>query len=112
MPLQKWSDDIWVCQLSSEPAFSEDVDTLLSRYEASGAPPHVVLDLSEAEVLNSSNLSQMLRVRKLVSDAGRRVKISGPSNAVWTLFLTMGLDQVFDFAQDTATALAELQLGA
>ncbi|MEO1236767.1 MAG: STAS domain-containing protein [Planctomycetota bacterium] len=112
MPLQKWSEQIWVSQMSGEPAFSEDIEVLVGQYQSAETPPHVVFDLSGIEVLNSSNLSQMLKVRKLATDAGRQVRIAAPTNAVWTVFLTTGLDQVFSFSQDTTTALAQLQLGA
>lgn len=111
MPLQKWSDQIWLCQMSPEPSFSEEIDSFLSQFAAADPPPHLVIDLSGVEVLNSSNLSQMLKARKTVADRGGRVRVAGPSNAVWSLFLTTGLDKVFDFSQDTSMALAELQLG-
>ncbi|MEM7624644.1 MAG: STAS domain-containing protein [Planctomycetota bacterium] len=110
MPLQKWSDQIWLCQMSPEPTFSEEIDTLVGQFGKAEPKPHVVIDLSGLDVLNSSNLSQMLRVRKLVTDAGSKLRIAGPTNAVWSLFLTTGLDKVFDFAQDTMMALAELQI--
>lgn len=111
MPLQKWSDQIWVCQMSQEPAFSEDMDVLKTQYAAAEQPPHVVVDLSGVGVLNSSNISQMLQIKKLATDCGRSVRLAGPSTAVWSVFLTAGLDKVFAFSQDTSMALAELQLG-
>ena len=111
MPLQKWSEQIWVAQMSPEPAFSEELETLSAQYDGADESPHLVLDLSGVHMLNSSNLSHMLRVRKQATDQGQRVKIAGPSNAIWSVFLTMGLDKVFEFSQDTTTALAELQLG-
>jgi len=111
MPLQKWSEEIWISQLSPEPAFSEEMDVLALQYAGAEEPPHLVLDLSEVEVLNSSNLSQMLRLRKIVSGCSRRVRVAGPSDAVRSLLRTTGLDKVFELSQDTATALAELQLG-
>lgn len=111
MPLQKWSEQIWVCQTSQEPAFSEDIELLKSQYAVAEQPPHVVIDLSGVDMLNSSNISQMLMVRKLATESGRRVRLAGPNNAVWSVFLTAGLDKVFDFSQDTSIALTELQLG-
>ncbi|MEM6459924.1 MAG: STAS domain-containing protein [Planctomycetota bacterium] len=111
MPLQKWSDEIWVSQLADDPAFSEDFETLIPRYTKAEPRPHLVIDLSGVRILNSSNLSQILRVRKLAADAGRGLRIAGPNDAVWSVFLTTGLDKVFGFSEDTTTALAQLQLG-
>ncbi|MEM6855027.1 MAG: STAS domain-containing protein [Planctomycetota bacterium] len=111
MPLQKWSDQIWVSQMSEAPSFSEDIEVLKNQYAAAEEPPHVVIDLSQVAVLNSSNISQLLEIQKTASGHDRRVRVAGPNNAVWSVFLTASLDKVFEFSQDTATALAELQLG-
>ncbi|MEM9420467.1 MAG: STAS domain-containing protein [Planctomycetota bacterium] len=110
MPLQKWSDQIWVSQMSQEPSFSEEIEVLKTQYAAAEKPPHVVIDLSQVPVLNSSNISQMLEIRKLAADQGRKVRIAGPTDAVWSVFLTASLDKVFEFSQDTSIALAELQI--
>lgn len=110
MPLQKWSDQIWLCQMSPEPSFSEEIDTLIQQFKKADDKPHVVIDLSGLAGLNSSNLSQILRARKAINDGGRKMRVSGPTDAVWSLFLTTGLDKVFQFAPDTMVALAELQI--
>lgn len=111
MPLQKWSEDIWVCKMADEPAFSDDMEVLVSQYPGATPSPHVVIDLAGVDVLNSTNISQMLNARKLTADAGKKLRLAGPGNAVWSVFLTAGLDKVFAFSQDTSIALAELQLG-
>jgi anti-anti-sigma regulatory factor len=53
----------------------------------------------------------MLRLRKLVHDSGGRLRVAGPSDAVWGVLLTTGLDKVFAFDPDPATALAHVQIG-
>lgn len=110
MPVQKWSDGIWVAQLSSDPGFTEDLDDLRNRVPATEPVPDLVLDLSAVEYLNSSNLSHLLRLRKTVLDAGTRMRVVAPNNRVWALFLSTGLDKVFDFNEDTTMALADLQI--
>ena len=111
MPLQKWSEHIWLSQPSDGHAFSDEMDVLLSQYSAAELSPHMVVDLSGMTRLNSTHIAQLLRLRKLVVDRERKMRIAGPNNAVWTVFLTAGLDQVFEFSTDTTVALAELQLG-
>lgn len=110
MPLQKWSDQIWVSQMSPEPSFSDEIEALSSQFAKAQEKPHVVIDLAGVSALNSSNLAQLLNIRKQVNAEERRLRIAGPSNSVWSLFLTTGLDKVFEFSSDTATALAELQM--
>ncbi len=110
MPLQKWSDDIWLVKLYNEPSFSDELETLFSQYSSNELPPHVVIDLAGVDTVNSSNLSQLLRLRKMTADRGRQLKIATPSDAVWSVFLSTSLDNVFAFSSDTMTALAQLQL--
>ena len=110
MPIQEWSDQIWVVRLLDEPAFSDELRPLIDRMLAPDACPALIIDLSEVSQINSSNLSQLLRLRKAVADRDTELKIAGPTNAVWSVFMMTGLDKVFHFTSDTSTALAELQL--
>ena len=110
MPLQKWSDKIWIVSLAGDPAFSDDMELLLGQLQSAEPAPDVVLDLSSVDHLNSSNLSQMLRIRKMLMTGASRMRVVGPQDSVWAVFLTTGLDKVFDFKADTSTALADLQI--
>ena len=110
MPVQKWSDRIWVAKLADAPGFAEDVDYLIEHAPVSDPGPDLVLDFAHVTHLNSSNLSHLLRLRKQAVDQQLRLRLAGPSDAVWALFLSTGLDKVFHFTADTSTALAELQL--
>ena len=110
MPIQKWSDRIWIVRLTDEPMLSEDL--ISARDEADGADPvpHIAVDFSAVSRVNSSNLSQLLRLRKLAIDRGTRLKLAVITDTVWIVFLTTGLDKVFEFAEDLPTALAALQI--
>lgn len=110
MPMQRWSDRIWIAQLARDPSFSDDVDALLHRARAASPMPHIVIDLSGVEHMNSTNLSQLLRLRKAMIEGGAKLCLSAPPDHVWALFLATGLDKVFEFTTDTSTALAQLQL--
>lgn len=110
MPVQKWSDRIWVVQLGDDPGFTEDLDYLMEKALGSETLPDVVLDMSGIEHINSSNLSHLLRLRKLMVEGDARLRLAGPPDRVWALFLSTGLDKVFDFRTDTTTALADLQV--
>lgn len=110
MPTERWSDQIWIVRLQNEPAFSDELHPLLQRMGRDDAPPGVILDFSEVTSINSSNLSQLLKLRKSAADHKIDVRFTSPTNAVWSVFLMTGLDKVFPFAQDTSTALAELKM--
>ena len=109
MAIQNWSDDILMGELAEEPVFSEDV-TALSDMLAQRRQD-VVLNFKGVDFLNSSNIARLLKLRKLVLGAGRRLILCGINNQVWGVFLVTGLDKIFEYTNDTATALAMLQLG-
>lgn len=110
MPIQEWSSGIWLVQLCDDPNFAEELDTLHDRLRRTDDMPHVVVDLANVQHLNSSNLSQLLRLRKSAVDGEAELRIASPCDAVWAVFMATGLDKVFEFTTDTTTALAELQI--
>lgn len=112
MPIE-WSEDIVICDLTDEPELSEELQDLTVRLQdkaANGGIPNLVLNLSGISYLNSSNLAQFLRLRKLLIEQGGRLKLSSVADPVWSIMLLTGLDKVFQFAPDKATAIASLQL--
>ncbi len=111
MPIQQWSEEIWILSPGDDPAFSDEVDGARSSVMHHEPPPSVIVDLNGTHHLNSSNLSQLLRLRKACVDRGTHLRIAAPNDACWSLFLTTGLDKVFTFSRDTTTALAEMQIG-
>lgn len=109
---QEWSEDIVVSRLSDEPALSDELSAALSQVEGGRRPPHMVLDFSGVSYLNSSNLAQLLSLRKKLGEHGRQLKLAGLQDEVWSIMLVTGLDKIFRFAPDTMTALAGLQIEA
>jgi anti-anti-sigma factor len=109
MALQNWSDDIMVAELAEEPSFTEDLTALMAQME--DEPRHVVLNFSAVDFLNSSNIARLLKLRKTLLSADRRLVLCAINTQVWGVFLVTGLDKVFEVTDDTATALASLQLG-
>jgi len=114
MPLNTWSDNITIAELSDEPMFSEDMDGLLQRLEeavkSEESIPNVVVDLKSVATVNSSNLGALLKLRTMLGQNDRRLLICSVTDGVWTALLATGLDRVFAFSEDVTTALATLQM--
>jgi anti-anti-sigma factor len=110
MPIQHWSDGIWVAQLGNEPALSEDLSALKQEAEVLADVPDLVLDFAAVDQINSSNLSQLLRLRKLAVDRDSRLMLTNLADSLWAVFLTTGLDKIFHVAPTLPTALASLQM--
>jgi anti-anti-sigma factor len=111
MAIEQWSENIWLIQLDNEPALSEDLIQLKDKVRRADETPFLVIDFGSVTHINSSNLSQLLRVRKEVVARDGKIKITGLSDSIWAVFLTTALDKIFDFAADLPTALAGLQIG-
>ncbi|UCD74266.1 MAG: STAS domain-containing protein [Phycisphaerales bacterium] len=111
MPLNQWSETILIAELNDEPAFSDDMDSLGRRLgEISGPLPDVIVDLKAVTYLNSSNIAQLLSLRKQLSVGDARLRICALSDAVWSVLATTGLDKMFQFTDDVSTSLASLQM--
>jgi len=109
MGIQKWSDDITVLELSDDPQFAEEVNTVLEDLDAQ--PVDLVLNFAGVSFINSSNVALMLRMRKKMMTLERRLVLSDITPQVWSVFSVTGLDRIFEFTKDVSTALASVQLG-
>lgn len=110
MPIQRWSEHIWVVSLADEPELSDELHGLLEKLQQMPALPSIVLDLSGVQYVNSSNLSQMLRIRKVCVEHDASLRMVASHQHVWATIITTGLDKVFEFAEDVPNALASLQI--
>ena len=68
------------------------------------------ISTSVSPIINSSNIAQLLRLRKILGEGDRQLRICGVSDEVWSVLMVTGLDKVFHFAPDTMTALASIQI--
>lgn len=107
-----WSDNIVICDLTDEPDLSEELSDLYNRLteRSSDSVPYVVLNLAGVSYLNSSNIAQILRIRRRLIEAQRSMKLCSVADGVWSIMLLTGLDKVFEFVPDKSTAIASLQL--
>jgi anti-anti-sigma factor len=107
MPVEKWSDTTVLAHLGDDPQFSEDVECAMGL-----CPPCVsaVLDFSAVHYVNSSNIADLLRFRRLMQDRNGKLILCRVGKTIWSTFLVTGLDKVFQFSDDVMTALATIQL--
>lgn len=108
MAIQNWSDNIIVVELNEDPQFSDELNALIDALDKK--PNHVVLNFAAIGFVNSSNVAKLLRLRKQTLAHHRRLVLSGVNHQVWGVFLVTGLDKIFEFTNDMATALATLQM--
>ena len=111
MAVQQWSESVVLGEMGDDPQFTDDLSAIV---ELCTRDPRqdVLLSLSGVNYLNSSNIAQLLKLRKLVTVTNqRRLKLAGVNTQVWGVFLVTGLDRIFDFADDVPSGVASLQMG-
>ncbi len=111
MSIESWSENILVVELQDDPAFADDVTTVIDQLDTR-TDVDVVLNFAAVNYINSSNLAKLLKLRKQVVNNKRRLILCGIDTSVWGLFLVTGLDKVFEFADDVSNGLAAVQLAA
>ncbi len=109
MSIERWSDDISMVELQDDPAFTDDVTALIEQSE-NNKLGHVVLNFSAVGYVNSSNIAKLLKLRRQLLERKRRLVLCSIDTSVWGMFLVTGLDKVFEFADNLATALTSVQL--
>jgi anti-anti-sigma factor len=81
------------------PSVSQFVDTLLEQFD--GEP--VVVDLSEVDTIDSTNLGEIARIAALLEErGGQRATIVSPQVGVNRVLHSMALDEVFDVSEEAS----------
>ena len=108
MTIQNWSDEIIVAEMADDPQFTDEMAAL---GETLGQKPaNVVLNLGTVSFINSSNISRLLRLRKQMLGVQKRLILCAVNDQVGGVLAVTGLDKIFQFTADVATALAKMQL--
>lgn len=112
MAIEAWSDSILIAELNDEPLFSEDMSALTQRLKENAHPaPDVIVNLAGVTYLTSSNIAQLLKLRKRLLTQNRRLKLCAASETVRSELAMMGLEKIFETTEDVSTSLAALQMG-
>ncbi len=109
MGIQNWSDDIILVDLPQEPDMGDEVKTVTEMARDRGNCD-VVIDFSNVDIVTSSSLSKLLKLRKLLADCEHRLVFCSVAPATRGIFTVTGLDGIFEVADDKFVALAGLQI--
>ena len=109
MSIERWSDNIVLVNLAKEPQLGEELQ-MVTAIIADEKDCDVVVDYSDVEILTSSSIAKMLKLRKVIKDAGRNLLLSAVSRRTREVFVVTGIDSVFEFVDDKTIALASMQL--
>jgi anti-anti-sigma factor len=109
MGIQNWSEDIVLVELAQEPQIGDELKAVTEIVRDRG-DCDVVIDFSNVDIVTSSSLSKLLKLRKLLADCGHRLVFCNVAAATKGIFTVTGLDGIFELADDKFVALASLQM--
>ncbi|MGA2171677.1 MAG: STAS domain-containing protein [Sedimentisphaerales bacterium] len=109
MGIQNWSENIILVDLPAEPQMGDELKTVVEIVQDRG-DCDVVMDFSSIDVISSSSLSKLLKLRKLLLDCNHQFVFCNVAPATKGVFSVTGLDGVFKVVDDKFVALAGLQL--
>lgn len=109
MGIQNWSDDVILVNLAKEPDMGEELQTAIEM-AAENDHLNVVIDFADVDIVTSSSIAKLLKLRKVLCDTGQRLVFCSVQPKTRSIFSVTGLDHVFHFADDSFVALASLQL--
>jgi anti-anti-sigma factor len=109
MGIQNWSENVILVNIEPEPDMCDELKTVtdMVRQQKNCS---VVIDFSEADIVTSSSLAQLLRLQKILDDHNQQFVLCGACQKTKGIFAVTGLDKVFEFVEDRFVALAGLQL--
>jgi anti-anti-sigma factor len=108
MGIENWSEDIILVELPPEPELGDELKTAIQMILKRGGC-EVAVDFSQVDIVTSSSLSKLLKLRKLIGDCGHRLVLCALAPATRGIFSVTGLDGLFEIADDKFIALAGLQ---
>jgi len=111
MSIENWSEEIVLVNLVKEPDMGNELQTVIGLI-TSESKFDVVVDFSEVDIVSSSSIAKLLKLRKVLRDNGNHLVISSVNRRTMRIFDMTGLNGVFDFVEDKFVALAGLQVTA
>lgn len=109
MGIQNWSDEIILVNLAKEPQLGEELQVVIDMVRDDPSRD-VVVDFSDIDILTSSSIAKLLKLRKVLIDGDHRLVVSTISDQTMQIFRITALDTVFEFVDSQFVALAGFQM--
>jgi anti-anti-sigma factor len=108
MGIDHSSQGILTVDLPGEPEMGNELEKVneIAREEADC---DVVIDFSSVDIITSSNIAKLLKLKKLLDGFGHRLVLCSLISATKQIFKLAGLDQVLEFADYKSAALTAVK---
>ena len=106
MGIKNLSKDVLLVELPSKsPKIAAELKALNEAVSKMG-DCDVIVDFSRVEIINSSNISNLLILHNMQTGCGHRVILCSVATVTKCIFVVAGLNNVFEFAKDVDSAMA------
>jgi anti-anti-sigma factor len=107
MGIQNLAENVVLVDAPAEPGLNEELKRVTEVVRERG-DCDVVIDFSHVDIVTSSSLSKLLKLRKVLLDCEHKLLLCSVSSATKGIFSITALDGVFDMVKDQPAALANL----
>ena len=110
MSVENWSDDVLLVSLPGEPEISDELGAVVQMVRAK-RQCDLVIDFSGVHLITSATIAELLKLRELMIESGRRLVLCSVSRLIKGVFTVSALSHAFRFADDTSAALKSIEAG-
>ena len=89
MGIQNWSEDIILVTLAPEPQMGEELESAIET-ATQNKGIDVVIDFADVDIVTSSSIAKLLKLRKALAESDRRLIFSSIRMCFWFRLLISG----------------------
>ena len=108
MEIRDLSENIILVEASPEPNLNEDLANTIDTVRERSDGCDVVVDFLHVDIVTSSSLSKLLKLRKLLMDDNHSLLLCSVSRATKGIFSVTALDSIFTIVADQTAAVNEI----
>ncbi len=109
MGIRNLSENIILVELPTDRSERADELKNLNEIISDKCQYDVIVDFYKVEIINSWNISNLLILRDMLEDAGRKLILCNINTLTRYIFVVAGLSEVFVFADNRPAALAAIR---
>jgi len=111
MSVENWSDDVLLVSLPAEPEISDELGAVVEVVRDK-RQCDLVIDFSGVHLITSATIAELLKLRELLIESGRRLVLCSVSRLIKGIFTVAALGHAFHFADDASAALKSIEAAA
>ncbi len=111
MGIKRVSKEVIFAALPPEPEISEELESIIMQRTGEECDCDIAVDFSDVDIVTSSSLSKLLKLRKLLVDRNHRLVCCNLAAATRGIFTLTGLDGVFEFADSNIISRHNISVG-